>query len=150
MEELNLDALIPELDSLLGWVGFLVRILVMAGPLCLLGLGLYEFLAAPPEANHSAGYRFHYGMAKVESWQFMQKLAGTVLGLLGLVLTIVMACCCAAMGSLPLPELAMRAVALLLWQIGLLVVAVVGINVTVIVVFDSEGNRRKDFKNIRL
>ena len=150
MEELNLAALLPKLDSLLGWVSFLVRILVMAGPLCMLGLGLYYFLAAPPEANHTAGYRFRYGMARVESWRFMQKVAGGVLGALGLVLTIVMACVCAGFADAPLPEQGMQAIQLLLWQLGLLLAAVVGINVTVVVVYDSEGNRRRDFKNVRL
>lgn len=150
MEELNLEALLPRLDSLLGWVSFLVRILVMAGPLCMLGLGLYYFLAAPPEANHSAGYRFRYGMARVGSWRFMQKIAGGVFGVLGLVLTIVMACICAGFANAPLPDQVMKALPLLLWEIGLLVVAIVGINLTVIVFYDSEGNRRKDFKDIRL
>ena len=150
MEELNLAALIPKLDTLLGWVSFLVRILVMAGPLCMLGLGLYYFLAAPPEANHSAGYRFRYGMARVGSWRFMQKVAGAVFGALGLVLTVVMACICAGFADAPLPDQVMKAIPLLLWEIGLLVAAIVGINVTVIVVFDSEGNRRKDFKGIKL
>ena len=150
MDELNLEALLPELDSLLGWVSFLVRILVMAGPLCMLGLGLYYFLAPPPEANHSAGYRFRYGMARVGSWRFMQKVAGAVLGTLGLVLTIVMACICAGFANAPLPDQVMKAIWLLVWEIGLLAVAIAGINVTVIVVFDSEGNRRRDFKGMRL
>lgn len=150
MDELNLGALIPKLDTLLGWVTFLVRILVMAGPLCLLGLGLYYFLAAPPEANHTAGYRFRYGMAKVRSWQFMQKVAGSVFGLLGLVLTIVMACICVRQAELALPELVLAAIPLLLWQIGLLVAAIVVINVTVIVFYDSEGNRRSDFRGMKL
>lgn len=150
MDELNLAALLPKLDTLLGWVSFLVRILVMAGPLCMLGLGLYYFLAAPPEANHSAGYRFRYGMARVGSWRFMQKTAGAVLGLLGLVLTIVMSCLCAGFADAPLPDQVMKAIPLLLWQIGLLIAAIVIINVTVIAVYDSEGNRRRDFKGMRL
>ena len=150
MDELNLEGLLPKLDSLLGWVSFLVRLLVMAGPLCMLGLGLYYFLAAPPEANHTAGYRFRYGMARVGSWRFMQKLAGAVFGGLGLVLTIVMTCLCAGFADEPLLDQAMAAIPLLLWQIGLLVVAIVAINVTVIAVYDSEGNRRKDFKGMRL
>ena len=79
----------------------------------------------------------------------MQKVAGAVLGTLGLVLTIVMACICAGFANAPLPDQVMKAIWLLVWEIGLLAVAIAGINVTVIVVFDSEGNRRKDFKGIK-
>jgi hypothetical protein len=143
MDELNLEALLPELDSLLGWVSFLVRILVMAGPLCMLGLGLYYFLAPPPEANHSAGYRFRYGMARVGSWQFMQKLAGIVYSITGLLLTVIMAFLCARFKYLAPMDMVMTAGKMILWEVGALIVATLGINVTVMILFDHKGKRRK-------
>ena len=84
----SIGSKLPSLESLLGKLDLLVRVLVMAGPLALLGLGLYYFLLPPKEANHSAGYRFRYGMRKVKVWKFMQRIAGMVYSLVGLVLTV--------------------------------------------------------------
>ncbi len=148
MDAADLEKFFPSLDTVLGYVGPFLRFLIMVGPLAMLGLGLYYFLAAPKEANYSAGYRFHYGMAKVCSWQFMQRLAGIVFSVMGLVLTIVMAIFVISLGKYEPLDMVMKAVWLLVWQIGLLVAAIVGIDVTVVVCFDSEGNRRKDFKGL--
>lgn len=150
MEEMDLGALIPSLDSLLGWLDLLLRVLVMAGPLALLGLGLFYFLAAPKEANWIAGYRFRYGMAKARSWQFMQRLAGIVYSATGLLLTVIMAIFCAGFPKLAPMAMTLRAGTLILWELGVLVAATAAINITVMVVFDSEGNRRKDFRGMKL
>lgn len=150
MEEMDLGAFIPSLDSLLGWLDLLLRILVMAGPLAMLGLGLFYFLAAPKEANWIAGYRFRYGMAKVRSWQFMQRLAGIVFSCLGLLLTVIMAIFCAGFPRQSPMDMALTAGKLILWELALLVLATLAINITVMVCFDSEGNRRKDFRDIKL
>ena len=47
----DFGSLIPSLESLLGMLDLLARVFVMAGPLALLGLGLYYFLLPPKEAN---------------------------------------------------------------------------------------------------
>lgn len=150
MDDLDLGSLIPSLDSLLGWLDLVLRVAVMAGPLAMLGLGLFYFLAAPKEANWTAGYRFRYGMAKVQSWQFMQRLAGMVFSGTGLVLTVIMAICCAGFKQLPPMDMAMEAGKLILWELGILVAAKIGVNVTVIALFDSEGNRRSDFRGMKI
>ncbi|MBQ7344963.1 MAG: SdpI family protein [Oscillospiraceae bacterium] len=150
MDDLDLGSLIPSLDSLLGWLDLVLRVAVMAGPLAMLGLGLFYFLAAPKEANWTAGYRFRYGMAKVQSWQFMQRLAGIVFSGAGLVLTVIMTICCAGFKQLPPMDMAMEAGKLILWELVILVVAKIGINVTVIALFDSEGNRRSDFRGMKI
>ncbi len=149
MDASVLEKFIPSLDTLMRFLSGCLRVLVMVGPLAMLGMGLYYFLAAPKEANHSAGYRFRYGMAKVRPWQFMQRLAGIVFSSLGLVLTVVMAIFVIWLGKFDPLEMVMKAVPLLLWQIGLLAAAMIGINVTVVVRFDSEGNLRKDFKGMK-
>lgn len=150
MDEFDLGALIPSLDSLLGWLDLVLRVAVMAGPLAMLGLGLYYFLAAPKEANWTSGYRFRYGMAKARSWQFMQRLAGIVFSITGLVLTVIMAIFCARFGRMEPMTMTMSALKLLLWEAGILVVCRLGINLTVMILFDSEGNRRSDFRGIKL
>lgn len=150
MDDLNIGKFLPEFGKFIDGLDMFVRICVIAGPLALLGLGLYFLLAAPKEANHSAGYRFRYGMAKARSWQFMQFLAGAVYSVTGLILTVVMGIFCVSLHKMDLMEMAISAIKLIGWQVAVIVAATVGINVTVVVLFDSEGNRRSDFKGIKL
>lgn len=144
----NIGSLIPSLESLLGKLDLLARILVMAGPLALLGLGLYYFLLPPKEANHSAGYRFRYGMTKVKVWKFMQRIAGMVYSGVGLVLTVVMAIICISFGSMEAEEMLWAAVKCILWELGVIVAASLAINVTVIVFYDSQGNSRSEMRDL--
>ena len=141
--EFDLGSLIPSLDTLLGKLDLLLRFLVLAGPLALLGLGLYYFLNPPKEANYSMGYRFRYGMSKVSVWQWMQRLAGMVYGGLGLVLTVVMGIVCTAFGGMTAPEMTWAAVSCLIWETVLVALATGGINITVMVRYDRKGNLRK-------
>ena len=92
--EFDVAAFLPELNTLMGWVETILRLLVMAGPLLMLALGLLYLLAPPKEANHSVGFRTYHGMGSVEAWQFTQKLAGTLYSLLGTGLTVVMSLIC--------------------------------------------------------
>ena len=71
-------AIFPDLSKLFGVMELILRICVLAGPLCLLGFGLWYLLAPAKEANHHVGYRFYWGMSSVEVWQFTQRLAGLV------------------------------------------------------------------------
>ena len=140
--EFDLGALVPSVETLLGKLDLLMRILVMAGPLCLFGFGLFFFLYPPKEANYKAGYRFRYGMSRIEVWQFMQRLAGMVYGCLGLVLTVVMGILCTGFASLQAPDMVWKAVRCLLWEIGLVTLAGIAINVTIVVLFNRKGYRR--------
>ena len=140
--EFDLGSLIPSVDTLLGKLDLLMRILVMAGPLCLFGFGLFYFLFPPKEANYEAGYRFRYGMSRVEVWQFMQRLAGMVYGGLGLVLTVVMGIICTGFAALSATDMVWKAIGCLLWEIGLVVLAGFAINATIVVLFNYKGYRR--------
>jgi hypothetical protein len=146
--EFDIGSLIPSLDTLLGKLDLLLRVCVMAGPLTLLGLGLYYFLAPPGEANHSAGYRFRYGMSKVKVWQFMQRLAGMVYSGVGLVLTVVMAIVCISFGKMEAPDMVFSAVKCILWELAIIGAATAGINVTIVVLYDSQGNSRKEMREL--
>ena len=59
LEDFKIEKFLPKLDTLWGTIELLTRIFVMAGPLILLGLGLWYFFAPPREANHRAGFRTH-------------------------------------------------------------------------------------------
>ena len=144
----NIGSLIPSLESLLGKLDLLARIFVMAGPLALLGLGLYYFLLPPKEANHSAGYRFRYGMSKIKVWRFMQRVAGMVYSGVGLVLTVVMAIICIRFGSMEAEAMLWTAAKCILWEFVIIALASLAINVTVVVFYDDQGNSRKEMREL--
>lgn len=145
----DITALIPSLGDLLEKLAPLMRLLVLAGPVALLGFGLYYMFWAPKEANHRAGYRFHYGMSRVRVWRFTQRLAGLVYAPLGLVLTVVMGILCIFFGNMEPPEMVWMAAKCILWEAVLIAIATLAINITVIVCYDGEGNRRKDFREYK-
>ena len=142
--ELDLGALIPSLDSVLGALDILTRALVLAGPLSLLGFGLFFFLKPPGEANYTAGYRFRYGMSKVEVWQWMQRLAGIVYGGLGLLLTLIMGIVVTTFSGIDAYEMVWRAVTCLIWEAVLVILATAAINITVMIRYDRKGNLRRE------
>lgn len=141
--EFDLAALIPSLDSVLSWADIGMRLLVLAGPLSLLGFGLFFFLNPPKEANYTAGYRFRYGMSKVSVWQWMQRLAGMVYGGLGLVMTVVFGIVVIFFGSMELPDMAWTAFWCLVVELVLVALATAAINILVMRRYDAKGNLRK-------
>lgn len=136
------SALLPDLDSMLGRMEFLLRLAVMIGPLILLVLGILYFLLPAKEANYSFGYRFFWGMNSVEAWRFMQKVAGIAWGGLGLVLTVIMFFVCAGFGGKETMDMVWAAVRCILWELGLLAISCIVIDVIMLVMFNSKGDRR--------
>ena len=140
----DFGALMPDLSTLMGWVELLLRLCVMAAPLLLLGFGLVFLLAPPKEANYGLGYRFWWGMASLQSWQFTQRVAGMVWSALGAVLTVVMALLCAQLRDLEPMDMAWQAGVYVLWEIGLTVLACIVIDVIIIIRFDRHGYPRAE------
>ena len=143
MDAFDPATLLPALDTVTGWADLICRIAILAGPIVMLLLGLAYFFAAPKEANHTFGYRCYFGMGSIEAWRFTQKLAGIVLGALGLVLTVIMFFVVIGFGGLELIDLVGRAVVCLMWEAGLIAVACLGINTVAAVKFDRNGDPRK-------
>lgn len=141
-EEFDLAAFLPDMSSVLGWVETGLRIAVMAGPLLLLMFGLLYLLWPPKEANHGLGYRCWWGMASLEAWQFTQHVAGLVWSGLGVVLTVVMALICNAFRRMEPMDMVWSAVTCLIWEVALVAIACLAINIIVIRVFDKDGFRR--------
>ncbi len=142
-EEFDMAAFLPDLTDVLGWVELLMRVAVMAGPLLLLLFGMIYLLAPPKEANHGLGYRFWWGMASLDAWQFTQRLAGIVWSALGVILTVVMALICNGYRGMDTMEMVWSAVRCICWEAGLVALACIGIDVAVVCVFDSKGYRRE-------
>lgn len=142
MDGFDPAALLPELDTVFGKIELVCRIAVMIGPVLLILLGLTYLFLAPKEANHYLGYRCYFGMGSVQAWRFTQKLSGTVLGGLGLVLTAVMVFMMMSFRGMEVQAMLWRAVKCLIWQAALALLANLAINAAAFFLFDSRGDFR--------
>ena len=138
----KLGASLPEAGTLFnglsGWLVFFV----LVGPLLMLGFGIYYWFFAPKEANHSMGFRFGYAMSCVEVWQFTQKLAGITYAALGLLLTLIMGLISFRFGKLTPPDMVWLAAKCLIWEIVLMLIFTLVVDIVIIVLFDIKGNPR--------
>ena len=139
---LDLGALVPEMGEVVLGIEQLLRIAVMAAPLLLLGFGLIFLLAPPKEANYGLGYRFWWGMSSLEAWQYTQRIAGMIWAALGALLTVIMSLLCNGFRDMEPVAMATRAGSFILWELGLLAVACIVIDILVVVRFDRYGYRR--------
>ncbi|MBP3674681.1 MAG: SdpI family protein [Oscillospiraceae bacterium] len=142
MDEFDPAALLPQIDTIVGKVEFIMRIAVMIGPIILLVLGLAYIFLSPKEANYYFGYRCYFGMGSVNAWRFTQRLAGIVWGALGLVLTVVMLLVCSSFRGKEIVDILSSAMTCVLWQAGLIAAACLAINGIVAVRYDGKGELR--------
>ena len=142
VNEFDFANFIPAVDSVLGWIELLVRLFVMAAPVCILVFGLWFLFLPPKEANHRAGYRTYFGMGSVEAWRFTQFLAGVVWSAVGLILSVVMLLVTNGYREMDMMDMVNNAIVCVLWEIGCIVLCCLGINITALVVFDRKGVRR--------
>lgn len=142
LNDFDPSVLLPDLEKLSGQLTWILRIALLAAPLILLGMGLLYYLAVQKNTDYFVGFRCRRGMASEEAWKFTQRLAGLVWSGLGLVLTIIMIVLSIRFGSMETDAMATMAVHCLLWELGLVVVSVLGIRITVMVLFDRQGQRR--------
>ena len=89
------------------------------------------------------GYRCYYGMGSVHAWRFTQRIAGMVLGGLGLVLTVVMAVLSMGFGSMDVNAMVWRTVWCLVWEAVLSLLATLAINGLAMYWFDRKGELRR-------
>ena len=135
-------AFLPDLWAIFDNLDVALRVLVLAGPLCLLGLGLLYLLAPPAEANHIFGYRHFWGMSSVEAWQYTQKTAGFVWTSLGAILTVAMAFICNGYRDMAWEAMLLSALISVIAELLFVVISTFLINVLVILAFDRKGDRR--------
>ena len=142
-DNFDLATLFPKLDSVFGRITLICRVCVLVGPILLLILGLCYLLLAPKEANFYFGYRCYYGMGSVHAWRFTQRIAGMVLGGLGLVLTVIMAILSLSFGSMEVEALLWRTVWCLVWQAVLTLLSTLAINGLAMFWFNRKGELRR-------
>jgi len=143
MDAFDPAALLPEVGQVFGFAASVCRVAVLIGPIVLLVLGLAYLFLSPKEANYYFGYRCYYGMGSVQAWRFTQRLAGIVLGGLGLVLTGVMLVLSGGFAGMDTMDMAWRALHCVLWEAALTAVAVLGINAFAAMTFDKRGEYRR-------
>ena len=95
------------------------------------------------EANYYFGYRCYFGMGSVEAWRFTQRLAGIVLGVLGLVLAGVMLVISMGFPGMDTMEMVWKAFWCLIWQAVLALLSNAAIWAAAAIRFDAKGNFRK-------
>ena len=143
MDGFDPAALLPELDTIFGKIELVCRIAVIAGPIVLLVLGLSYLFFSPKEANYYFGYRCYFGMGSVHAWRFTQRLAGIVLGVLGLILAVTMVLITGDFRQMEMMDMVWKAVRCLAWEAVLALVATFGINLAAAMRFDRKGEYRK-------
>jgi uncharacterized membrane protein len=136
--------LLPDLWVMFENLDTALRVVVLVGPLCLLGLGLLYLLAPPAEANHVFGYRHFWGMSSVEAWQFTQKTAGLVWTGLGLFMTVIMAFIANGYRDMSWEGMMFSALTAVIVELLLVVFSTMLINTLVIFHFDRKGERRSE------
>lgn len=138
----DLEKLIPKLDTVEGWVQWLISMAVRIGPVCILVLGLIYLLIPPKEANHKAGYRTYFGMGSVMAWRFTQRIAGALMTLTGLILTIIAYRAVGKFADLSLMEMAEKAFSLIKVQVICALVIYIFMFLLTAVMFNRKGERR--------
>ena len=139
-------ALLPDLGGLLGSLETICRVAVLIGPVVMLALGLAYLFLAPKEANYYFGYRTYFGMGSVHAWRFTQRIAGVMLGALGLILTIVMLVISIGFGKMDVMDMVWKAAGCLVWEVVLALLANVLIGLAAYLLFDRKGEYRKGKK----
>lgn len=142
VDSVDPTAIVPELNSVLGWIELTAKLFLLAPPVILLALGLWYLLKPPGEANHFIGYRFYFGMGSVEAWKYTQRVAGTLFTALGGVLLVVMGIVALVIGGIRLPSIVSTVLVCLIIQLVLIAACCIAINVLVYKNYDKDGYRR--------
>ena len=144
----KLGSLLPSAESLMSGLSKWMVLLVLVGPLLLLGFGIYYWFFAPKEANHSMGYRFFYAMSRVEVWQYAQRLAGLAYTALGGILLLIMVLISLRFGHLAAPDMVWLAVKCLIWEVVLTIMATLAVDILIVVLYDYNGDPRESGKKL--
>ena len=144
INEFDFAEIMPDLGNLLGWIDMFIRLCVLAAPVAVLFFGLWWLLLPPKEANHHVGYRCYFGMGSVEAWRFTQKLAGSLWTALGLGLLAIALLISNKFPDMDAMAMLDKAVVCILWQLGLIAVVCLLINLTVTFRYDRNGYLRSE------
>ena len=134
---------LPDPRTLVDYILPVARVLVAAGPVVMILLGLLYLFAAPREANHHFGYRCYFGMGSELAWQFTQRVAGITWTALGTVMTIAVLVVSRDFEALGTLDMLTTAAVCVLAEAGILLLASITIRTIVAARYDRHGERRK-------
>lgn len=143
LDGIDPEAMLPEMSSIFEKILLICRVAVMVGPLILLVMGLAYLFLAPKEANYYFGYRCYFGMGSAHAWRFTQRIAGILLGLLGIVLSVVMFLISGKFGQMDMMDMVWKTVRCLIWEAGLALLVNVAIHLIAMFWFNRKGELRK-------
>ena len=133
----------PDTGALIEKATAIAKVLVIAGPVIMLILGLLYLFAAPREANHHFGYRCYFGMGSEQAWRFTQRIAGMTWIALGSILTVAMLIVTGRFPGQDVLEMLTTAGTCVVVEALVLLIATLVIRITVAAVFDRHGERRR-------
>ena len=133
----------PDTGALIEKATTIAKVLVIAGPVIMLILGLLYLFAAPREANHHFGYRCYFGMGSEQAWRFTQRIAGMTWIALGSILTVAMLIVTGRFPGQDVLEMLTTASTCVVVEALVLLIATLVIRITVAAVFDRHGERRR-------
>ena len=138
----NLEKFVPKLDTLMGWVQWLISLSVRVGPVCILVLGLIYLFIPPKEANRVAGYRTYFGMGSVDAWMFTQRVSGAIMTVTGLILFLIARSAVKDFDGMDLMDMAQKAFSLIKVQVICALVIYIFMFLLTAVMFNRKGYRR--------
>lgn len=138
-----LDAIVPELGTLLSDIRFWMGLAMLIGPILMMLSGAYYYYLSPKEANHKAGYRTYYGMGSVSAWKFTQGLAGKVWGFLGAGLAVVGIVGCIIMATQAPEKVVIPGLVILILEVVGVIAGFAVIEIAVYRRFDANGNLKE-------
>ena len=134
---------VPDAGTVVDKILPIAKVLVVAGPVIMLILGLLYLFAAPKEANHHFGYRCYFGMGSEQAWRFTQRIAGYTWIVLGSIMTVAMLIVTGRFPGQDVLEMLTTAGTCVVVEALVLLIATIVIRITVAAVFDRHGERRR-------
>ena len=133
---------LPDPGALTDKVESIARILVVAGPVVMIILGLLYLFAAPREANHHFGYRCYFGMGSEQAWRFTQRIAGITWTVLGTVMAIAMLIVTGRFPGQDVLEMLTTAAVCVVTEALVLLVTTIILRIVIAARYNRHGERR--------
>lgn len=142
LESFDIAKLLPELGKFISDLRFWLGLFMLAGPIVMLLLGLWYFFLPTKEANHHVGFRTYFGMGSPDAWKFTQKRAGLLFMIGGGVLTVAAIVLLVLLAGAEPMKMATTALILLLIQVLVAFSLWLTVQLTIMIRYDKQGNRK--------
>ena len=138
----SLEQILPALSSFLGGIKFLMVLMMLAGPLVMLYLGLKYYYKAPQEVDYEWGFRTYFALTTPDIWSCTQKIAGKTWMLLGGAMSVLALVMSVVLCFFSARAVTVGAVWIVSIELLLTVVSWFVINTIILKIYDKNGKRR--------